>query len=204
MHNLILALVILAFADGVVAAQTKQPTIKSKGKATMIELKGLAPSGKLILPTPKHHTNAVYNLPNGKSVERKLRSHKNFNRLDILDFAELPGGWKKNGPFGGKLEVRVNALKGIKTVDDVVTHFLLLEGPIEDLKKRTNETYSGVSIQEVKIGSIVTIDLGQLGWTPGNTYVYALIKNKDKVVTTLHFSPTYFLDFAWDQAKWIP
>jgi hypothetical protein len=191
----------LAFAVNVLAAPNKIEAAKSKENSIMIELTGLTSGRKLILPTPKHDKNALPKLDSNRPVNRILSSKNSFKNLVVLVFAKHS---KSLRPFGGELEIRVTSLKGIKTVDDAVTHFMLANGVHEELQKSSNGTYTGVSIEEVPIGSVITIDLGELGWAPGNTYVYILVKEKGKVVTTLNFSPTYFLKFPWEKAKWLP
>ncbi len=88
---------------------------------------------------------------------------------------------------GGQLVTSVRRVRGVRTADDALAFFRLETGITLEQTQ--------VSLYEVPTGTVLTIDLAEAGWAPGNTYAFLLPGNKPRMA--MYFSPTHWLELDW-------
>lgn len=113
-------------------------------------------------------------------------------RFAVLDFEELPGGPGANGPFGGTLTTLVRRVCGISTTEQAQRHFLAENDG--DVKRAFEETPGAITTTDMDVFALVTFNLGEAGWAPGNSFHYLLLKHRGGSIL---FEPTHYLLFDW-------
>ncbi len=159
----------------------------------------------LTLPYPTY-SGLAYSFMHGHNVTRTPTIDEGAERA-LLTFEEV---WEmSDGPFKGRIQMEIERLWGVQSVDDALQHFALENGCAEMLAKPdviTNEVFP--------LGCVLTIDFGKAGYIPGNTFSYIFTNpviateifpegNLNQFTAglgTLYIHPTFFHQFDWHQA----
>jgi hypothetical protein len=113
------------------------------------------------------------------------------------------------GPYGGRIQMEIELLRGVQSVDDALKHFTLENGCAEILSKP-----NVITKEAFQVGLVVTIDFVKACYAPGNTWSYVLtnpviasevlVEDKLKQYTarlgTLYIHPTFCHKFDWHQS----
>src|SRR5262249_19700855 len=143
----------------------------------------------------------TYSFMMAQGVTRTPTIHEGQGKA-VLMFDEVSK--ETPGPYGGRIEMEIELLRGVKSVDDALKHFTLENGCAKILAKPdviTNEVFP--------VGLVVTIDFGKAGYTPGNTWSYVLanpviaseilvegnLKQYTEQLGTLYIHPTFYHKF---------
>jgi hypothetical protein len=119
--------------------------------------------------------------------------------LAVLDFGML------HGPLGNSFPVtpyatRVELLHGVGDVDGAKAHFKLVHGI--DLARPRGEddppSWGRLEQRAYPYGRVLIVDLGKLGWVPGNRYYYFFFDDPRRPLT-VYMGPTWYMEY--DLAK---
>lgn len=144
---------------------------------------------RLWLPPPVHR------FPQGPVVRMPRISQAGGGGYEsaYLDFAEEPPP-PRPFAFHGRLQTQVHKLDHIDSIAALQSHI-----ETEHYQGRPVGSHDdGIIRRDFGWGRVMRIDLGQIGWNPGNTYDYVIFR-RSVAIDVVVFGPTHYLDIDWDR-----
>jgi hypothetical protein len=110
-----------------------------------------------------------------------------------LEFAAEPAP-PRPFPFHGRLQTQVQKLDHIDSIAALQSHI-----EAEHYQGRPHGPHDdAITRRDFGWGRIMRVDLGRIGWTPGNTCDY-LILRRSVAIDVISFAPTHYLELDWDR-----
>ena len=161
--------------------------------APTFEIREAVPLHVLTLPVPKGWWGPEARKP----AVRDLPGHA------FLDFVAM------KGPLGGVLPPEpyftfVEHLRGVRDVDGAKAHFKAVHG-IDLARPRQEDdppSWGQLEVRTYPYGRVLIVDLGKLGWVPGNRYYYFFFDADPPV--TVYMGPTWYMDYDLSKARLEP
>lgn len=121
-------------------------------------------------------------------------------RHALLDFGSM------RGPQGGTLPpyphyTVVEHLQGVRDIDGAKAHFKLAHGI--DLDEAIRENGARPRDLEDRVypyGHVLIVDLGRIGWAPGNRYYYFFFDARPRA-QTIYMGPTHYMDYDLSRVR---
>ena len=153
--------------------------------ADRIEIGGVVHGRILKLPPPKDPWDA-------KALRTRVHEYRGRAVLEVE---------RKRPSPGDTVPTFVQQLHGVVDVEGAKAHFRLEHGI--DLDKALLQ--EGARIRELEQracpgGRVLVVDLGKLGWVPGNRYYYFFFDDAPRPVT-VHVGPTWYVDYDLEQVR---
>jgi hypothetical protein len=156
----------------------------------------LGHSAVVSFPVPTHriaHSIREFDANQAREIQRVPDVRSDPHLAARLVFEALPDEWLEENGKSGELVTCVRYLRGVSTVDQARMHFRLETG----ISTEEWDSKSCV-VTSFPVGTVLTIDLGEAGWIPGQTFVYVILSTQKGA---LYLEPTHWLKFDWGQLE---
>jgi len=95
----------------------------------------------------------------------------------------------------------VDHLQGVRTVEDAKAHFRLSQGiDLDEAMREEGVAHRELEERTYPYGRVLIVDLGKLGWAPGNRYYYFFL-NAAPRTQTVFMGPTDYMDYDLERVR---
>lgn len=112
----------------------------------------------------------------------------------LLDFGSI------RGPQGGTLPpyphyTLVEHLQGVRDIEGAKAHFKLVHGiDLDEAIRENGARPRDLEDRAYPYGHVLIVDLGKIGWGPGNRYYYFFFAAQQRG-HTIYVGPTHYMDY---------